>query len=518
MSRTLTVYLLKKTINSFEAALSGTNLVKYALSANVGFEGALYVQESHANTAKWVEFVEQGTRDKVKNARSQSSSAVLFVRAQQRVFAFTFGYGHHLLSDEAYEPHFGLRVALNLVDASRLRSVDAKTVEELTVYTRRQTSRSSPLGTFGLDVSQDLLRAVTGEPKDTAYAKRVTGKDALIFISDVKFAELGAQCGKLLKAFAKKDYQESFSWIDRLSNVRDPHAIEDLDELLIDALNKRQLDRLHMAPPDIVDWDKLHYFKYTLGGDKQEDLEPNAFLDTIEEVTLDRLKQRRIHGFSDDDQEAMDSWSSYKSLVFETEKSGKLYVLSGGLWYQVAKDFADKIASDLAKIKESSIDLPDAGEGDDEDTYNKRAADNNGYELLDKKLVRGSGASTPIEICDLLSNKGHLIHVKRHMRSATLSHLISQGVNSALALIGDPVFRKEARKRVSGSYAKFFPAESPDASNYEVAYAIIAKESGSFPQNLPFFSKLSLTRAAEYLRRLQFKVTVNLVAIASSDA
>lgn len=515
MMHTLTVYLLKKVYKNFEDALEKKG-TKYSLRPAVELDGALYVEKTQSVPPGWASFVEQGITGQV-DARTQSSSAVLFIRAKERVFAYTFGYGIHMLKDEAYEPHFGLRVALNLVDASRLRSVDARTVEELTLYTRRQASRSTPLGTFGLDVSQDLLRAVTGEPKDPAYARRVTGKDGLVLTSAIEFKDLDKQCAKILEAYNKKDYKENFSWIDRLTSVREPEVLAELDERLVKALNTRTFDRMHMAPPDIVDWDKLHTFRYTLGGTPQEDLDPSAFMDVVgDDLTIDKIKVRRVHGYQEGVEDPIESWAIYKCFVFETNLDSKLYVLSGGLWYHIAKDFAYQVAANLAKIKVSTIVLPDAKASHDEDAYNKHAAKTQGYALLDKKLVKCGGASTSIEICDLLSNKGHLIHVKRHMRSATLSHLIAQGVNSATALIGDPVFRKEARKKVEKGYLKFFPEDSPEPSKYEITYAVIAKAKGDFPKNLPFFSKLTLTRAAENLRRQQFKVTLKLVPIETS--
>src|SRR5205823_3272284 len=95
-----------------------------------------------------------------------SSSAVLLVEAKSRLFAVTFGQGRYMVQDEALERDFGLRVVLNTVAPDQLKSVDAKTIEDTTVHTRRDVSHESALSAFGFDISRDLLRAVTGTPVD----------------------------------------------------------------------------------------------------------------------------------------------------------------------------------------------------------------------------------------------------------------------------------------------------------------------------------------------------------------
>lgn len=46
--------------------------------------------------------------------------------------------------------------------------------------TNTQASKSAELPTFGVDVSRDILRAITGEPRDPAFSKRLTGADSSV--------------------------------------------------------------------------------------------------------------------------------------------------------------------------------------------------------------------------------------------------------------------------------------------------------------------------------------------------
>jgi uncharacterized protein (TIGR04141 family) len=65
-----------------------------------------------------------------------------------------------------------------------------------------------------------------------------------------------------------------------------------------------------------------------------------------------------------------------------------------------------------------------------EDAFNKQAtAEINAALLMDKKLVSATSQTTPIELCDILTAAGDLMHVKRHFGSSDpLSHQFSQGL------------------------------------------------------------------------------------------
>ena len=68
-----------------------------------------------------------------------------------------------MLNPTAIEPRFGLRTALNGVDVDQVRSVDRKTLDAVSMYTREQASRESSFNVFDMNVQRDLLRSITGE-------------------------------------------------------------------------------------------------------------------------------------------------------------------------------------------------------------------------------------------------------------------------------------------------------------------------------------------------------------------
>lgn len=78
-------------------------------------------------------------------------------------------------------------VTLNVVHPDRIRSVDREEFDTIQRKTRSQTSISSNIDSFGLNIQRDLVRSVTGQPEDTTFAAHVTGADNLIMSAAVTF-------------------------------------------------------------------------------------------------------------------------------------------------------------------------------------------------------------------------------------------------------------------------------------------------------------------------------------------
>lgn len=205
MSRTrvarLRVLLLKPEFLVPEFALKSPGLLRsWPLRGSADQYPTFFVKPPASRVPNWVSFVRSAIDADLAFVTERSCAAVLFVEGNQRLFAYVFGHGRNLIKPEAYERSFGLRVVLNTVDPRSLRSVDAKTVEELTLHTRRQASRGSGLETFGLNVTQDLVRSVTGVPRDTGFATSVSGSDGLTFSAPVSLGELRSKSEQLLIA------------------------------------------------------------------------------------------------------------------------------------------------------------------------------------------------------------------------------------------------------------------------------------------------------------------------------
>jgi uncharacterized protein (TIGR04141 family) len=137
---------------------------------------------------------------------SVNVSAVLLMSSQKRTFALTFGYGKALLNPAAWEEQFGLKAALNSIGSGRVRTID-RVRFDTAQHSRIQASKEASIGDFGLDVEQDLLRAVTGVPHDSALGTHVAGRDAFQATLKIALPEIPALLGRLLDEFQKEDYK-----------------------------------------------------------------------------------------------------------------------------------------------------------------------------------------------------------------------------------------------------------------------------------------------------------------------
>lgn len=514
-----TVYLLKDTVTKFADAIDDDKKPNaYPLIPEFGISGTLFVGDQKQATPNWVSLLAPYLQTQIGRAFTANISAVLMLEYEKRIFAFTFGHGKSLLVDSSWVRDFGLKVTLNRVDPSKLRSIDAKTYEDLVRSTRTQTSRSSKVESFELDIARDLVRGVTGDPISTTYFKRLTGADALKFSTPIAFADIADLLDELLEAYQDTTYKQHFGWIDNVKEV-DPAVATELDERLVEALRSSNLDGMHLAPADIVDWEEIVGFNFTRGGGGHYlELEIEQYIEVLgsklAELTIDQLRHHKVRVLVDDSDELRDMWSVYDCLVWETAIKTKRYVLFDGRWFEIASDYATRVKNFVTGISIDPIALPDAKSGDDEADYNAAVeqANPDQFALLDRQTVRPTGAATPIEFCDLLSVNGHIVHVKKRSSSATLSHLFSQASVSCDIFLQDDSVRRDLGKKLTKmkkmDHAKLMTKEKPTPSKFHIVYAVLAKNGKVWPPELPFFSAVNLVHHASHIQNLGFKVTL----------
>jgi uncharacterized protein (TIGR04141 family) len=509
-ARPLKVFLLKERVTSFGDAIKNPAAVTFCKTApGLPFDAQVCVGPPRRALPKWLDFLSPQIAEEIPALQNSTTSAVLFVEAAGRLFALAFGYGRSLLDPDSYERDFGLRVVLNTVDPEALRSIDVRNVEELTVTTRRQTSRASSLDTFGLDPTRDLMRAVAGKPRSPTFGRQLAGSDALAIAVPVEPAELGERCAQLLAAYQDDTYKERFEFIDHLARVHEPGLRERLDGLLEVALRERDFERLYLAPPEPLDWTGIHGFTYSdaASADVFGDLDIEDFVASLrdsDKVTVQQLRHRHVGiRFAEMDQSS-DRWSVYSCVVWEVDADEQTYVLCEGEWYAVATSFAERIHRSVSDLSDESISLPVASVGEHEDSYNERAATQAGYLSLHRHLFKIGGPRDRMELCDLLTPRGQLVHVKRRSSSATLSHLFAQGRVAGEELAFDRSLRDQVVEAIRSDLPELAARWSSDAfrpSDVGVVYAVIAKPTPGWPLSLPFFTQLNASNSGTELRR-----------------
>ncbi len=520
------VFLLQHVDAPEDAINSEKPSLRVDAAEDSGISGAIFFQHSSVHPPGWVTEIQPVLSDPITGVFSASASGVFVLKTSDRWFALSFGYGRSLLDPLVIVRQFGLRAALNLVDPARLRSMDTKTFEDLVVSRSTQSSKSSELPAFGIDISKDILRGVAGVPRDATLASRLHGADAITLVTRVEAAELSNLCSRLLADYSRDDYKDNFAWIDQLAVVEDPAIKDSLNDLLLDALRARDTSSTYMAAPETIEWEDIDHF-FTIAPTrrtKYEDLDLDAYLSTMDsadlaDTTLKDLEQRGVWVTYARSGNKDKLWSVYQCLISEQRVDGRLYVLIEGRWFQVDETLSNEVDTYFSSLPNTTT-LRAANPGETEPIYNVRMARDFPDEFLhlDAKILRPGGASSGIEFCDLLGRDGTLIHVKRKSRSSTLSHLFAQGSVSARTLLSDPPFRDAVRAAISEKLAGGDPApwlalvpdssSSIDAKSFRVEYVVLTKPLGRSTDWMPFFSKLNLMQHGRLLQTMSVGVSV----------
>jgi uncharacterized protein (TIGR04141 family) len=545
---TLTVYRLRDEVNGkrvtkFEDFIDPQKkTTHYSLRGRYNFQAGLFVAPPDEGPPSWLAPLKIGFGALEQIPDSINNSAVLIIKVRHHGrelhFAATFGFGRFLLRPGAFERNYGMRVALNAIypkhkgkrlDSDRLRSVDSKTVGANTFRTRRQADRKADFETFDVDIERDLLSGLTGTPLDTRlWGTRIDGADALHLHRSVSFDQLGKICSQLEANSAK--VPPEFSWVDNIFAVRDSALIEVLKQRIVEMIKSGEPRNLELAPPELVEWGDIDHFEFSFDANYSF-AEPNIdeyikrlrAKNKLADLSLGQLTAGHRLVALDAGAKQIGSWTIFRSLSGEIEHRSPSYIVSEGEFFEITSGYLDQLDGTLNKLREFAGDLPQSRPSWSEDRYNREASRDQNNLLLDKKTVRLTSRTAPIEVCDILTSRRQLIHVKRKLNSSSLSHLFAQGLVSADLLLMNEEFRQKVRQRIAplerarhlgNRFSRLFPPNRGiTARDFVVVYTIIARWKGrTLNEALPFFSKVNLRRCMHELVRMGYGVTYRRIA------
>lgn len=506
-SRSFSIYLLKKDYSADNALKDDHKLGKPVEASDLPDKAILYVLDSEPRRPWWRGYF--GIR---KELSQVLKGALVFMPVGERNFVLSFGHVFHNLNEYSYEYDFGLRVTLNSVDPTLLKSTDI--LEPGSARRRRtQLPVNSDLTYFDIDRDSTILKSLTGKVKEEYkdLFKHATGASNLRISSPLAPNELVGLCQKLLELYEDDTFKTVFPDIQNISPVKDPLVIEKLNNNLLQAFVEKN-DTLNLTVPDLLNYIENVYAAFSGCGGSElfEDVFVEHYYSylakngkNIKDINIEDFKKHYLKLVDEEGTVKGGSYSIYKCLIIDTTlgTAKETYHLSEGNWYKISTDYVTKLSEYLDPFCED-LPLPvynHKREGD----YNKDVELNDKtYLCLDTKSISPTG-QYDVEPCDLYSVEkdfAQFYHVKVSTLSKELSHLFNQGLNSIELLKSEEQSRKkldaliDASTNHSPKQKKAFKSPLLD-QNYAVTFAIVThKDKAQKSANLPLFSRISLRR------------------------
>jgi uncharacterized protein (TIGR04141 family) len=263
----------------------------------------------------------------------------------------------------------------------------------------------------------------------------------------------------------------------------------------------------------VAGYDRIETYRATRGhwASAFEELDPQQILAAYnnDHPNADDQAQLQITAL-DGDGDPVCHFTLRQCAVFEVVWKKQRYVLTLNKWYRVDVKYAARVDAQVAQLPviKSPGFLPKIRAGMSEGAYNEGAAKSKKMALMDKQNVRPAGPTSAVEVCDLFSKQREFIHVKRHTRSATLSHLLAQGTVSARLFLDDQGYRQTFRDTLPPSFRGLVAPGRIDPGKHTVVYAITAPPATKIPDGLPFFTKVNLLFHCRGIQRMGMAVKV----------
>lgn len=518
-SRNFSIYLLKEAFSAENALKDGHGLEMITEdNTNLPDRSVMYVADRPGSTPWWKNY--WGIN---RNLHQIQKGALVFLPVDDRWIVLTFGMTHHQLKDNCYEYDFGLKTTLNALEPAKIKSTDILQPESAKRQ-RIQSPTASNLNFFDIRQDESIIKKLTGAVK-TEYNelfKNATGASSLRISSNLPPEQITDLCRTLIEIYNKTDYIQSFPDIQNIVPIKDPDKINELDQKLLEAFASAPVD-LVLSIPEMIDYSDSFKIKYTGAGRSSlefEDVFIGEYRQYLQERSITEISNTDLfykHQMSivDENGNAIKQYSIYKSFLFDCEINGLTYHLCEGEWYFIETNFIQKISRLLNPRFINSHSFLHPCNVVREDDYNISVKNAHANVLcLDKKDISPTGQSS-VEPCDLISvidDKVNLVHIKVSTRSASLSHLFNQGINSVELLRVEQESRDKLKRLIDEENVF---CNLIDRKEFSVTYGIITRKANSNAdnrsKNLPIFSRISLLRTVNLLEMMNIPCSVYFI-------
>lgn len=471
-----------------------------------------------------------------------------------KVYAFSYGGGHHLIPGELKDPDFGRRFAARALKTDNVTKLQTRPLDVRTRSDQVRIVKGGSFSNYPLSDSDLVSQVKALCDLDGLTARQGGRKMRAATCDDGIRTSLGVEPSHLVNDIRLIERAGSFepragmAQIENQEEVQATEALTELWTLLARGLARPESIELDVVPPlellDRADTETL-YFRIT-GAPRGE-----KFLFTTEAVYHHALRRLR-HAFSSDAapaflkntrisiyehaaaKEPISTASLRDWLEASFHHGEELFVLREGRWYRFGARYLDEVNRVVGEALEagSSVVFPPwpgknskTGECDrkqrcretgtkcgiaqkhHESAYNACVLGiQPGYLCLDGTFAKTSvHDGNGVEVCDVLGPRNELIHVKQASSASTLSHIFIQVRAAVESLAKEP----EAQKWLIARAKEADP--SRDMADFRPTHVVLGvrlSHSEITVDNLYPLAKVELHRTIKNLRARNVKVEV----------
>lgn len=453
-SASLSIYLLRPDrVASFEKAMS---VATAGLPLAAPLDGYAIALPSIARPPEWAALIQSVLQaPSAFSLVGQSPAALVVVRQDGKTFVLSFGHAWSKLEDDWLEPDFGRRVALNLISPSQLVEIHVEQIFAKWHIARERAPRASSVREFGVQFDRDLVASVEGVPSNVQFGKKIRGSTSLRV--EIHFPQLTELLKESITYFESNSYTKNWPEIDNMKVVADDTLVVKLEAQLDAELKSGQAQKkMVMFTPAYRRADTWTVDSYVYGRmAKSLATSPYLLVDgwvnhlakTGQEPSVQAAKETWIH-LMDEGKEALDKCTAFQCFGYELALGDRQYILSSGIWYEVAVDFLSKVNKTAGKIPQPKTTLPAWDGVESEPEFNLRCGKATGFLGFDAKNIMFGDGQSKFEFCDVFHMKSRtLFFAKIPSKSSGMSHLFEQvRRTSELLFSADGAYRKELTK------------------------------------------------------------------------
>lgn len=467
--------------------------------------------------ATWEEAADPDANDFALEER-QDRGAVFFFRVGDppRWCVWSFGRGWLYLLRQKLNPRFGVIAALNDLtgaeDEAVFRKLQVRREAGVPQVVGRATFGDAPIGAFDLDEVWDAIKSIGGR---TAKGSMVYGSLSLVESHSISEPdELRALALSNLDKFQRTTYRERFGFLDQYIPVSDEAMIEILDNHVAQSLKADPTTVAFAYPSAVASFGSRDMaVVVTFPGEHRTDgrtavgspviAEHGRLRDETDQINLDSVL--RFY-----DAEGLETRATLREcLAAQFMVENMTYALADGVYYEVDRDFVSTLNEFLAQ-RVAELDSAPVYRSKGENDWLDRAVETGEFLKIHPSTYSPEGLVGNVELADVITADGRLLHVKVGADTAAASEVARQAMSSAEALLMYPD---------TGEWLGL-KQPSPPFAGLELTLELLPRptlgivllgRSGDDMSRVSLFAKLALERAVRHLEGRSFQVRIHFV-------